>query len=424
MANSLRSFQSVLLSVALLLTGHGLQLTLLPLQAHAQGWSNDLIGLTGSAYYLGFVLGCVFIPRVIRNVGHIRTFTVFVTVATLSVLIADSLSVWIVSILIRIASGLAMAGVYMVVESWLNERVESRARGFVLAMYTSISLGAMVSGQLFVGFSGLTLEDLFPVALAFLLFAMLPIGLTSQPQPRQPEDICFRWQSTYSASQVGMVCACLSGVVVGLIWTLGAVYALDSLGNAEAGSRFVMFCLLGGFIAQFPAGRLSDLLDRRYVILVLAFLGIVGACIPFIATTPSATLLYLSAFLCGASAIPMYSICVAHANDNASGNFLEIASGMLIANAMGSIAGPLIYSLLEGVVNSQAFMLILGSAFVCCFAWTVFRITVHPVSREYFEPYQPLPKTTANAIPLDPRVELEEVESSVVEGESNTEKTS
>ncbi len=420
MANSLRSIQSVLLSVALLLTGHGLQLTLLPLVAQTKGWSNDLIALTGSAYYLGFVLGCIFIPRVIRSIGHIRTFMVFVAVATAAVVIADSLSVWNVWMLVRIASGWAMAGVYMVVESWLNERVESRSRGSILALYTTISLGAMVSGQLFVGFSGLTLDDLFPVALVFLIVAMLPIGLTSQAQPTQPKDISIRWQSTYSASQVGMVCACLSGIVVGMIWTLGAVYAVDNLGTTEAGSRFVMFCLLGGFIAQFPAGRLSDFLDRRYVILILAFLGITGASIPFATTAPSEIHLYVSAFLCGASAMPMYSICVAHANDNASGNFLEIASGMLIANAMGSISGPLIYSLLEGYV-SKAYVAILGASFVCCFAWTLFRIAVHPVSRDYFEPYQPLPKTTTNAIPLDPRVELDVVDPSVLEEETKTE---
>ena len=100
---------SVLLSAALLITGHGLQLTLLPLQAHTLGWSSDLIGLTGATYYLGFVLGCLFIPRVIRQVGHIRTFTVFVSIACISVVIAESIPHWLVWTHVRLASGLAIS---------------------------------------------------------------------------------------------------------------------------------------------------------------------------------------------------------------------------------------------------------------------------------------------------------------------------
>ena len=407
MATSLRSLRSVLLSVALLLTGHGLQLTLLPLQAHALGWSNDLIGLTGSAYYLGFVLGCVFIPRVVRSVGHIRTFMVFVALATTAVIVAGSMPDWVVWMIVRIASGWAMAGIYIVVESWLNERVPSRSRGTIMALYTALSLAAMSSGQLLVSYSGLSLSQLFSVATLFLIVAALPIGLTSQEQPSQPKDIAFRWQTTYQASQVGMVCAGLSGVVVGLIWSLGAVYAVESIGTTDAGSRFVLFALLGGFAAQFPAGRLSDYLDRRYVILLLALLGMIGAGIPAVLPSPSTAVFYGSAFLCGASAMPMYSLCVAHANDNAKGNFLEIASGMLIANAIGSICGPLIYTLLSRYISAQAYLYVLGAAFTACFAWTLYRISVHNVAREYFEPYQPLPKTTTNAIPLDPRVDVE-----------------
>lgn len=351
--------------------------------------------------------------------GHIRTFMVVVSVATIAVILAHEISEWTIWTVVRLANGWAMAGVYMVVESWLNERINNRSRGSILALYTTISHAAMVVAQVFVGSSGLSFEDLFAFAFVFLIVAILPIGLTSQAQPTQPKDVVFRWSTTYSTSRVGVVCAGLSGIIVGLIWTLGAVYAVEIVGSIEAGSRFVMFAVLGGLAAQFPAGRLSDYLDRRYVILGLAVLGVIGVAIPIAVAVPSETNLYASAFLCGASAMPMYSICVAHAN--AQGNFLEIASGMLIANAVGSIAGPLLYALLEVYVSTQAYVLTLGIAFACCMAWTLFRIAVHPVARTYFEPYQPLPKTTTNAIPLDPRVESVQTQTTVVDGEIDTE---
>jgi len=395
---------SVLLSVALLLTGHGLQFTLLPLQAHALGWSSDLIGITGAAYYLGFVLGCVFIPRIIRNVGHIRTFTVLISVACISVVIAESLPHWGVWCLVRFASGCAMAGIYTIVESWLNERVARQTRGAILGVYTTVSLAAMAAGQLLVGWSTLPFGILFSLAIVFIVVATIPIGLTTQAPPTPPQDVHFHWHTVYQASQVGVVCAALSGVVVGLTWSMGAVYAVKTIGSVEAGSNFVLFSLLGGFMAQLPAGRLSDYLDRRFVILVLAALGCVGVAVALANTTDSATAIYSAAFLCGAAAMPLYSICVAHANDNEHGNFLEIASGMLVANALGAIIGPIAYAIL-GRFTSAAYMLVVGAAFAACLLWTLYRVLVHRVDRSYYEPYQPLPKTTTNAIPLDPRVD-------------------
>jgi MFS family permease len=395
---------SVLLSAALLITGHGLQLTLLPLQAHTLGWSSDLIGLTGATYYLGFVLGCLFIPRVIRQVGHIRTFTVFVSIACISVVIAESIPHWLVWTHVRLASGLAMAGIYTVVESWLNERVAQRCRGSIMAIYTTLSLGAMVAGQMLVGFSELPLGTLFSIAITFIVVATIPIGLTAQAQPVPPQDVSFNWRTIYTASQVGVVCAALSGVVVGLTWSMGAVFAVKAIGTVEAGSHFMLLSLLGGFMTQYPAGRLSDYLDRRYVVLGLAVLGSIGAIVALTATGGSTFSIYCAAFLSGAGAMPLYSICVAHANDNEQGNFLEIASGMLIANALGSIAGPVSYSVLLRY-TPDAYMLIICASFIGCVLWTLYRLTVHQVARACYAPYQPLPKTTTNAIPLDPRVD-------------------
>ena len=133
-------------------------------------------------------------------------------------------------------------------------------------------------------------------------------------------------------------------------------------------------------------------------------LGSIGAIVALTATGGSTFSIYCAAFLSGAGAMPLYSICVAHANDNEQGNFLEIASGMLIANALGSIAGPVSYSVLLRY-TPDAYMLIICASFIGCVLWTLYRLTVHQVARAYYAPYQPLPKTTTNAIPLDPRVD-------------------
>ena len=379
-----------MLSVAVLLVGHGMQLTLLPLTAQALGWPSALIGLTGSAYYVGFIVGCLSVAGIVRRVGYIRTFSVSVALATMALVLAELATNFPAWLLLRFTTGLCMAALYTVVESWLNERTADGNRGSILALYMALSLGAMAVGQLFIEAGMPRLEHLFPIATVLLIAATLPIGLTVQPQPDPPSDIQLRWRVAYDASNVGVVCAGLSGVVVGLLWSMGAVYASAAVGSSEAGARFVLFALIGGLAAQFPAGRLSDFLDRRIVIVGLALIGTAGAGLPLLVTELDGVTLYLAAFLCGAGAMPMYSVCVAHANDNAQGNFLAIASSMLIANALGAIAGPAVYAAVAAL--PYGFMLTMLLAFTCCVAWTLLRIGQHSVSRDHFERYQPLPE--------------------------------
>ncbi len=404
MTDSLRSIRSVLLSVLLLLAGHGLQLTLLPLQAQALGWPSHLVGITGSAYYVGFLAGCLLVPTIVGRVGHIRTFLVFVALAALAINLAGSAPDFIAWLVLRAVNGCAMAVLYTVVESWLNERSSDAHRGSLLALYTVLSLGAMAIGQLFV--DQLSFETLFTIAFVLVIAAALPIGLTRNEQPMVAASTTMDWRTTYQASQVGIVGAALSGVVVGMIWTVGAINAADLSGSTEAGARFVIFAIAGGLIAQFPAGRLSDFVDRRWVIAGLAGIGLAGAAIPI--STSDSFVLNVSAFLIGAGAMPMYSICIAHANDNAAGRFLAIATSMLMASSLGSVVGPILFSVIEADNPGKGFTFTVSIAFGACLAWTLTMILRHNASRDHFEPYQPLPKTTPEVVTLDPRNQLDE----------------
>ncbi len=406
MAGTLRSLRSLLLSVAVLLAGHGLQLTLLPLKAQDLGWSSGLIGLTGSAYYLGFILGCIYVPALIRSVGHARVYSAAVAIAVSALLLAsilEQLTSWLV---LRALTGWSLACLYTVVESWLNEAVDNARRGTVMAIYTVISLGAMAIGQLFVDIDGVTFADLFVIGALLIVMATIPVALTRTSQPTPPTDITFDWRVVWNASSVGSVCAGLSGMVMGLLWSLGAVHASELLGDPSAGARFVMAAVIGGLLAQFPVGRASDLLDRRWMILLLAGVGLTGAALSwFIPVTEDQ--LFITAFLYGAAAMPMYSISVAHANDNARGRFLPIASGMLLANAVGAVLGPLVFNVCLTLGWNNGFTGIIAAAFACCLVWTLLRLRAHEVSRDYFEPFQPLPKTTPEIVSLDPRLDDE-----------------
>lgn len=400
MTTTVRLLFSVFLSLSILLIGHGLQQTLLPLVAQEFGWSPWVIGLTGSAYFSGFLVGCFCVSHLIQGVGHIRVFAVCSACAVVSILVLEKWQVVWVWIACRAVTGFSFAGLYLVLESWLNERAPAEARGSVLSFYGFLSLIAMALGQLLVGEADLSAGA---GAVAILLaLSIVPVSLTRSAQPDPPADVRLSFKDAYHASQVGLVLAGVSGFVLGLVWSNGAVYANTLAPNS--GATFILSVLIGGLVCQLPLGRLSDRVDRRWVLLGLCVSACVGVFV-CISSGMSIVSLYSLGFVLGATAMPMYSLAIAHANDNAQGKFLVITSAMLVANGLGATLGPLLYGGLNAIGFEGVYFLVIGMIYLLGAIWTVSRLTLYHRSRTYFEPYQMMPKTTLGVAEIDPRNE-------------------
>tara|TARA_B110000503_G_scaffold128460_1_gene199563 strand:- start:6572 stop:7867 length:1296 start_codon:yes stop_codon:yes gene_type:complete len=398
MTGLLISVTALLASVAILLLGHGLQLTLVPLYAVSLDWAPELIGYTGSSYFMGFVVGCLTIPRLVARVGHIRVFAVLIAAATAALLfigIVDQFWFWMLS---RAVSGWAFAGVYMVIESWLNEKTAVEHRGSVLSIYIMITLVSICIGQLLIGFE-LGFPGLFMLAAALLVLGVVPIGLTSSSLPGPIPVVKFRLARVIAASQVAMVGAFFGGLVTGGFWALGPVVASVNGLEKEQIGMFMAVTILGGTVFQFPVGRLSDRIDRRYVIAGLALLGLLTCLSATVLLSFSPGLIYATMFLFGGMTFPLYSLCLAHANDNTSLSLMEIASGVLMMNSAGSIFGPLIVAFLIGYTNHALFIVSAGAlALLVC--WTLYRIQFHDVARDHFEPFVAVRNTSLEIVEM------------------------
>ncbi len=386
------SVSTLLLSAAILLTGHGLQLTLAPLFASEMGWSAQEIGYTGSAYFSGFMIGCLTIPRLVERVGHIRVFAVLASLASIAVLLLGllpSMGAWLFA---RLLTGIAFSGLYMVIESWLNERVTGEHRGAVLSVYTIITLAAIALGQVSVGF-GLDYATLTVLAAIIFCIGLIPVGLTRSPSPPL-ETVSFRLREVFQTSQVAVVGAFVGGAVTSGIWALGPIVG-ESMGLAlDQIGFFMAITIIGGAVFQFPVGRLSDSMDRRIVILNLAAAGSVLCIIAIIlGGFNSALAIYLVMFVFGGVTFPLYSLCVAHANDNTKLALMEIASVVLLMHSAGSIFGPLMVAPLLDTHDSGLFMFA-GVVLAVFAVWTAWRLQVHDVARRYFAPFIGVPRTT------------------------------
>lgn len=403
MIHSVWAIGSLLLSVGLLLFGHGIHLTLLPLVAEARGWSAGTNAMTTSAYFLGFGAGCLIVPRWLLRIGHIRVFGVLVAVATASLLaliLAPSTWQWLA---LRFVYGIAISGIYLTVESWLNAETQARFRGAVLAVYAFVTLIAMFGAQLLL--QGIRYEagSLLTLAAICLSLAALPIGLTRRQAPRVVASPHFRVDALLNVANLPAVAA---GTLAGTFWALAPVYTARLGFDSQETARFMAAVVGGGMLAVYPLGWLSDKLGRAQVLAGLGFAGLLATLVYLIVAGRGEAPVMLYGLAFGALTMPLYALCVALANDNASGHdFVEIGSIMIMANALGMVIGPLAAgALLSGRTPAVLPWFWAGAFAVLGIVATLAR---RPAGAEHLPgetaAFELVPRTVPEALVIDPR---------------------
>jgi len=403
-----RPILSLLRGTAFLLAASGLHGLLLPLRGQAEGFSTASLGLLGTAWAGGFVTGCFFAPRLVRKVGHVRAFGAFAAsgaiIALLTGLIIDQY-VWIV---LRAFTGFTMAGSFMVIESWLNEKATNENRGTVFGLYMMVTYGSIMAGQMIVAAGDVKQASLFMVAGIFFCSSLLPTAVSSQATPRPLENVSLDLKSLYANSPVSLVGCFLIGVANGAWGTLGAVYgARIGISTAEI-ALMMSLVVVAGAMMQLPAGRVSDLTDRRYVLAAAAVGAALFALLVFLVEPRSSVLVIPMTACYGALAYTLYSIAVAHANDHARPeDFVKVSGGLLLLYGFGTMAGPVIGAVLMGMLRPESLFLATALAHLLLAAYTVLRISRRaPVPREAKDAFKTLPSDrvlTPEAARLDPR---------------------
>lgn len=345
MIASLAPISALLLGVALLQLGNGLQGTLVPVRAQIEAFGQIELGALGSAYFAGFLIGCYFGPWLVRSSGHIRTFTAMVALASALVL-AHPLFVepvfWLVT---RAAAGFCFAVLYMVIESWLNERASNAMRGLTFAVYAVVSLGMLGLGQLLLSVDSPEGYPLFLIASMLVSVAAVPVALTRTRQPRPIEYIHVRLGYLYRCSPVGLVGAFIVGAVSGAVWSLAPVFFAGGGASTQDIAGFMAMLVLMGAAGQWPLGLISDRTDRRLVIAAAAFIALwAGVALAVLGPAPGGLVLAVTGVF-GFVSFPLYMLCVAHMNDSVEHDgFVEAASGLLLIWGAGAVIGPLLAS--------------------------------------------------------------------------------
>ncbi|MDX1604889.1 MAG: MFS transporter [Candidatus Competibacterales bacterium] len=405
---------ALLLGASILLLGNGLLGVLIPVRAGLEGFPTSAIGLIASAYSLGYLASCYVTPHIVRRVGHIRTFAVLAACASSlvlgMVLLVNPWS-WF---LLRILTGFCLAGLFMVIESWLNEQSSNTNRGQIFSTYMMINLGSITLGQMLLPTGDPAGFTLFAIACIAITVALVPLGLTTSAAPAPLGHVRLRLGRLYRMSPVGVIGCLVIGLANGAYGGMGAVFAQQVGLNLSQVALFMSVSLLGGVLAQYPVGHLSDRMDRRLVIIGMCLgalgsgvlLALLGGLFDFSGTLGRGVLIALSA-LFGAFVYTQYSLCVAHTNDFIdAADFVEASSGLLLAYGVGASIGPFVAALVMEWTYPGALFIYTALIHGLFVLFTLYRMTrraaLPPEQREEFIPAGGA-RTTPAAIEFDPR---------------------
>jgi MFS family permease len=352
----------LLLGMGILMLGAGLQSTLLALRATLEGFPPPVTGIIMSSYYIGYLLGTRIAPPLLRQVGHVRVFAALAALASAAILLQGSFIQPVVWAVMRLASGLCLAGIYVVAESWLNDRADRTNRGRLFAVYMLILYVGLGAAQfLLVAWDPRTATPFMLVSVLISL-ALVPIVLSAQPVPERAAPGRVRLRELYRNSPLGVVGVTVSGLTSSIIFSMGPVYARLEGRETEGVAVFMGVSILAAVVTQYPVGRLSDRFDRRTIIAGICLLATaVAAGIVAFPDLPNGVFLTLAGIFSGL-VLTLYSLSTSHVNDNLlPTQMVAASSALLLLNGSGAALGPVLSGSLMSAFGPRAYFATLGT---------------------------------------------------------------
>ncbi|WP_298563912.1 MFS transporter [uncultured Aliiroseovarius sp.] len=388
------SFTPLLLSIVLLQLSSGGAAPLDAVSGLTLGFTRAEVGLLGSAHFVGFFVGCWWAPRLMGAVGHARAYAGFAALGAIGLL---AHMMWIdpyAWAVMRMATGLCVAGSYTVIESWLNARVTNDTRGRVMGGYRIVELGGSLGAQLMIAVLEPAHYVSYNILAMFCCAAILPLALTRARQPQMPETPRLRPALAWVRSPLAVAAVITSGITTSAFRMVGPIYGNEVGLETSQLAWFLAAFVLGGALAQLPAGWLADRYDRRWVLIWLSVAAIASCMITVLAADSGIRGVFLAAGLFGFTTFPIFSVAAAHANDFASSEErVELSAALMFYYAVGAIASPLLASNLIESYGPPALFAMIAVGHVVLIGFGVARMRRRP-TLEQRTPYTYTPRTT------------------------------
>ncbi|MBR9651818.1 MFS transporter [Thalassovita aquimarina] len=378
MIQILSSAWPLFLGLMLLMVGNGLQGTLLGVRGQIEGFSTFEMSIVMSAYFVGFLGGSRMAPEMIRRVGHVRVFAALASLISAVLILYPTFAdpwIWTVG---RVLIGFCFSGVYVTAESWLNNAATNENRGKALSLYMIVQMIGIITAQALLLTADPSGFVLFVIPSVLVSISFAPILLSVNPTPAFDTTAPMSLKQLMDISPLGCVGMFLMGGVFAAQFGMAAVYGTEAGLSLGEISTFVATFYVGAVLLQYPLGLMSDRMDRRLLIGIVAAIGGAGGVLGMM-LGGNFTLLLVSAFVIGGASNPLYSLLVAYTNDFLDADDMAAASGGLVfINGVGAISGPLITGYVMGAVGPQGYFAIIAILLVAVALYAGYRMTQRP----------------------------------------------
>ncbi|WP_137132930.1 MFS transporter [Rhizobium sp. FY34] len=373
--STIRPLIPLLVTAGILIGGNGLQGTFIALRGSAEGFSPSTIGLIGAGYSIGFAVGCLNVTRILRSIGHIRTFAAMAAICACCSILMPLITSPLFWALMRFVIGICVASLFAVVESWINAKVTNANRARTLSVYRLVDLSSVTAAQYLIPTFGVEGPVIFSLIAMAMALSLVPISVADRSSPAPPEAISTDIRAVWRISPLSVVGVIAVGLSMAAFRNIGPIYAQEIGMSITSIATFMSAGIIGGVVLQYPLGIYSDRLDRRSVI-SWATIGTIlsGGYLSFFAGTDE-TANIIGIFIYGAFAMPLYSLCSAHGNDFAKpGEHALVSAGLLFFWSIGATIGPLIASLLLQFIGPSVFFIYTSFIFMGFLFFTLVRM--------------------------------------------------
>ncbi|MEL6287719.1 MAG: MFS transporter [Pseudomonadota bacterium] len=388
------SFIALFLSIFLLQLSSGAVGPLDAISGLSQGFTRAEVGLLGSAHFVGFFVGCWWAPRLLGTVGYSRTFAAFTALGAIGLLahmlVVDARA-WA---LMRVASGVCVAGCYTVIEAWLHAKVTNETRGRATGVYRVVDISGALVAQLMVGVLPPASYAAYNILAILCCASLIPLTLTRLKQPETPSAPRLHPSLAFRLSPLAAFAVMIAGMTSGAFRMVGPIYGNEIGLDAQGIGYFLAGFVLGGAIAQYPAGWLADKFDRRWILIWLSSAAVASCALTITAGTARPDLAVVFAAVFGLTTFPIFSVAAAHAHDFAtSDQRVELSAALMFCFAMGAIASPIVTSTLIEWYGAAALFVFISVFHLVLVVFGIVRMLARP-SKEARTPYVYVPRTS------------------------------
>ncbi len=408
MVSTLISFEALYTSTLLFLMGGGVLNTQLSLSMTREGFSTQAIGITLAFYYLGLVGGYFLCHRLIQRVGHIRSFAVFAAASTAITILHGFYISAVFWAILRFFNGITVFGLFMVVESWLNECAQPRTRGRVFSVYMTLSYLGIGIGQQLLNFGNGGGQNVFFIAALFFSLSLIPVAVTRSVHPELPQPTRYTFKALFRKVPLGMSGCFAAGLLNSAFYSMAPVFGTKIGLSVFQLSWFMSTTVVGGFAVQWVVGIVSDRYDRTLILFIIAGLVAIFSFVIVMNNGTSYFWLLVEMAIFGGLMFAIYPVAVARANDVFEAkDAVAISSALLLCYSIGAIFGPILASTVMTLLNTPyglyVYWAVVAGVFAVITIYLKHKEKITPIAVAEQVNFVPMKNTSSVAMLLDPR---------------------